>query len=79
MIDVDEDKGGDAGPLYLPPTCTVKTPHGRHYYFSISADLPCPTTVGELGPHIDTRGDNAYVIGPGSIVGDLPYDSQEVA
>jgi hypothetical protein len=72
VIDEDTDAGGDVGPLNLPPTRTVKTPHGRHFYFLIHQEMP--NSSGALGPHIDTRGDGGYVVGPGSIITDEPYE-----
>lgn len=65
----------------VPPTFTVKTPHGRHYYFD--GDLPMsawsPGAKRTLGEHIDTRGTTldgrpgAYVLYPPSVVEGIPY------
>jgi hypothetical protein len=71
VIDEDTDKGGDAGALLLPPTFTVKTPHGRHFYYLVGEDLP--NTTGHLGAHIDTRGAGGYVLAAGSVVDGLRY------
>ncbi|WP_158575863.1 bifunctional DNA primase/polymerase [Streptomyces corynorhini] len=65
----------------LPGTFTVATPSGgRHLYFR----APMGCTIGSvsggrtaLGPGIDVRGpgrrSGGYLVGPGSIVGGLPY------
>jgi Bifunctional DNA primase/polymerase, N-terminal len=78
VIDVDEDRGGDAGPLALPPALQVKTPHGRHYYFRLPLGLTLRNTTGVLGPHVDTRGDGGYVVGPGSVVNGMGYVEEGV-
>ncbi|MEU8542959.1 bifunctional DNA primase/polymerase [Streptomyces sp. NPDC048717] len=60
-----------------PRTLTVMTPStGLHLYFRVSRDC----TIGgrtALGPGIDVRGpgrrSGGYLVGPGSIVGGLPY------
>ncbi|OKJ46754.1 bifunctional DNA primase/polymerase [Streptomyces sp. CB02115] len=64
-----------------PETFTVMTPHqGLHLYFRV----PTTCTIGSvsggrspLGPGIDIRGPGrrrgGYLVGPGSVVGGLPY------
>jgi hypothetical protein len=50
----------------FPPTATVRTPNGRHLYYAGSGR----STVGKLGPGIDTRGTGGYVVAPPTR---LPY------
>ncbi|GHH25991.1 bifunctional DNA primase/polymerase [Streptomyces rubradiris] len=64
-----------------PDTLTVATPSGgRHLYFRVSADCTIGSSSGgrtALGPGIDVRGpgrrSGGYLVGPGSLVGGLPY------
>ncbi|MFH9426429.1 bifunctional DNA primase/polymerase [Streptomyces sp. NPDC017529] len=64
-----------------PDTFTVMTPHqGLHLYFRVPADCTIGSVSGgrsPLGPGIDVRGpgrrSGGYLVGPGSIVGGLPY------
>jgi hypothetical protein len=49
----------------IPKTRIVVTARGRHAWFECSG--PVPTTVGRIGPGIDTRGDNGYVVVPPSV------------
>ena len=49
----------------IPKTRTVVTARGRHAWFAYPG--PIPTTVGRIGPGIDTRGDDGYVVVPPSI------------
>jgi len=65
VLDVD----GDLGQLSvrgraLPPTITVGTGHGWHYYFLTTQSLPC--RVGLL-PGVDLRGEGGYVVAPPSL------------
>lgn len=55
---VDLDPGADVVSFALPPTYSVRTPRGRHLYFTGSL----PPSAGRLGPHIDTRGVGSYVL-----------------
>ncbi|MFV8133207.1 bifunctional DNA primase/polymerase [Streptomyces syringium] len=65
----------------VPDTFTVATPSGgRHLYFRVPADCTIGSVSGGrtlLGPGIDVRGpgrrSGGYLVGPGSIVGGLPY------
>ena len=60
VLDVDQVKKLPANEL--PPTVTVKTGRGFHYYFKSSQELQSRTfEFGEL------KGINSYVVGPGSI------------
>lgn len=64
-----------------PDTFTVLTPSGGlHLYFRVAADCTIGSISGgrsPLGPGIDIRGpgrrSGGYLVGPGSIVGGLPY------
>lgn len=64
-----------------PHTLTVRTPSGgRHAYFRAPAGCTIPSSSGgrtRLGPGVDVRGPGlrtgGYLIGPGSVVGDVPY------
>jgi hypothetical protein len=59
ILDVDQVKKLPA--KELPPTVTVKTGRGYHYYFSCDQELPCQKfNFGEL------KGVGGYVVGPGS-------------
>jgi hypothetical protein len=73
----DVDPGGEAAWVALlaehgepPATYTVETPRGGlHLYYAGAL----PSTVGKLGPRIDTRGEGGYVLVPPSIVDGKPY------
>lgn len=56
-------------------TLTVRTPSGGiHLYYKLPMHWPdLSNTAGKLGPGVDTRGRNGYVLGPGSIAGDKTY------
>jgi hypothetical protein len=64
-----------------PDTFAVATPSGGlHLYFRAPADCTIGSSSGErspLGPGIDVRGpgrrSGGYLVGPGSLVGGLPY------
>jgi hypothetical protein len=49
----------------IPKTRTVITARGKHAWFAYPG--PVPTTVGRIGPGIDTRGDDGYVVVPPSV------------
>jgi hypothetical protein len=49
----------------IPKTRTVVTARGKHAWFAYPG--PVPTTVGRIGPGIDTRGDDGYVVVPPSV------------
>jgi hypothetical protein len=58
------DLVADAEPV---PTFTVATPSGgQHRYYRVEPGAPAPSTVGRLGPQIDSRGRGGYVVAPGS-------------
>lgn len=49
----------------IPKTRTVVTARGKHAWFAYPG--PVPTTVGRIGPGIDTRDDDGYVVVPPSV------------
>ena len=74
-LDVDGKEGRESlcrleeeyGPL--PPTRIVisgREGGGEHYYFRVNGDNRLKNSAGKLGKHLDTRGVNGYVIGPGA-------------
>jgi hypothetical protein len=66
VVVIDVDEGGDAVPLGLPPTVTVRTGgNGTHFYYRWLE--PIGNSSGKLGPHIDVRADGGQVVFPGSI------------
>lgn len=76
VLDVDPPLGADTLKALeqqhgkLPSTLTIRTPRGGlHYWFAGS----CPSTVGKLGPKLDTRGDGGYVLVPPSVVNGVEY------
>lgn len=77
-LDVDDPSGSMKD---WPATFTVSTPRGGlHMYFRVPADCTIGSFSGPqspLGPRIDVRGpgrrSGGYLVGPGSVVGCLPY------
>ena len=71
MLDIDGAEGEaslralEAKHGAIPKTRTVVTSRGRHAWFAYPG--PVPSTVGRIGPGIDTRGDGGYVVAPPSI------------
>lgn len=58
---------------FLPETRVHKTPRGgEHYIFSGAIT----NSVGKLGPKLDTRGGNGYIVIPPSTFEDKPYELQ---
>jgi Bifunctional DNA primase/polymerase, N-terminal len=49
----------------IPKTRTVVTARGKHLWFAYPGSVP--TTAGRIGPGIDTRGDDGYVVVPPSV------------
>ncbi len=77
VLDVDPPHGSEtldklvAENGALPDTLTIRTPRGGlHHWFAGS----CPSSVGTLGPNLDTRGEGGYVLVPPSIVGGKQYE-----
>ncbi|WP_280487825.1 bifunctional DNA primase/polymerase [Nocardia cyriacigeorgica] len=50
----------------VPTTFTVATPAGWHLYFHAPHGRRLRSTIGRLGPGIDSRGDGGYIVAPGS-------------
>ena len=75
VLDVDPDHGGDDtlaqlekhyGPL--PSTVIAKTGGGgRHILFRYPLDGNIGNSVSRLGPGLDIRGDNGYIVAPPSV------------
>lgn len=74
VLDVDVKNGGDATFAVLedmlPATLTTRTPSGgRHLFFRLPEGHPgVANSVGKLGPGLDVRSTNGYVVAPGSTV-----------
>lgn len=52
----------------LPPTLTVATGKGRHFYFRVPQGSALGNAAGLFsGRGVDVRGGNGYVVGPGSV------------
>ena len=77
IIDLDAKEGRETTGLEtlrdlaagrsLPSTFTVRSPSGGyHMYYRVPAGTHLPLTVERLGPNVDTRTDNGYVVAPGS-------------
>ena len=64
VLDIDGPEGEKSiEGKHIPKTWTVKTPHGRHYYFRWTKELEeCVTTKVGLVPKVDTRGDGGYCV-----------------
>lgn len=65
---IDIDPGADISGLNLPPTKIVRTGRGGfHYYYKWNDSLAnVPNTVG-IRPHVDLRGEGAYILIPPSV------------
>ncbi|MEU5154518.1 bifunctional DNA primase/polymerase [Glycomyces sp. NPDC021274] len=70
VIDEDElDAFGDFAEMNghkIPPTLTVRTAKGRHFYFAQPDDVELTNREGRLPKSIDVRGVGGYVLAPGS-------------
>lgn len=76
ILDVDAHKGGldSLRALELPPTFTVRSPRGGlHLYYRADDADNFSNGVENLGPGLDIRGYNGYVVGPGSTFEGKPY------
>lgn len=65
----------------LPPTLTVRTASGGEHRYFLSP-FPLGNSQSKIGPGLDVKGQNGYVVGPGSTIGDKEYtllDDQEIA
>ena len=72
IIDIDRRPGGlvslgrlEQAHAELPPTASVETGGGRHYWFAHPGGT-VRNSAGRLGAGIDLRGDGGYVIAPPS-------------
>jgi len=73
VVDIDGPQGEATlaeleqqnGPL--PPTLSVRTGRGRHFYFRQPSDLKVKSGAGLLGTKLDVKGDGGYVVAPPSI------------
>jgi len=76
VLDVDVRSDGDvtlaklAAEHELPATLTTRTPTGgRHLFYRLPKDHPgVPNGANKLGPGIDIKSTNGYVLAPGSEV-----------
>jgi hypothetical protein len=73
LLVIDEDVPGGFARyaaehgVEIPPTFTVKTGKGRHYYFKDTQNGALGNAEGALSEYgINVRSGNAYVVGPGS-------------
>ncbi len=75
VLDIDPRHGGDDAirGYALPPTHTVRTPHGGWHYYYRHPGGRVPNAVGLL-PGVDLRGDGGFVLKPPSIVDGRPYE-----
>ena len=73
LVVVDEDEPGGFAAYaasvgeVVPPTFTVRTARGRHFYFA-AGEHQLGNAAGPLKPFgVDVRGFGGYVVGPGSV------------
>jgi hypothetical protein len=68
VLDVDGEEGlSSLKGINLPPTWTVKTKRGWHYYFRWVSTLDGKvTTKAAIKPGLDVRGEGGYVVAPPS-------------
>ena len=81
VIDVD-NKGGKDGNTRLaeleerlgtlPPTLTIKTPNGRHFYFKFPEAWRDTLIKAEYAPGVDLKS-KGYVVAPPSVVSSFEY------
>ena len=86
VIDVDGNEGllslganNQHGDIVLPPTYTVKTPQGFHFYYHYQEK---PSTIAGLLDHVDVRSNGGCVCAPPSITPDGVYtvlDNRDIA
>ena len=73
VVDIDEEAGEQAlrelerANGELPATVEAITGKGRHVYFRLGDGDPVGNSVSKLGPGLDIRGDEGYVVAPPSI------------
>src|SRR5215212_4872542 len=70
VLDVDHE-GPDTlkeNDWTIPPTVTVKTMNGKHYYFRCPSDAERVSTKIRFAKGLDFKADGGYVVAPPSIV-----------
>ena len=65
VVDIDTQEMSATAGLDLPPTPTVKTARGWHYYYK-HPGKPIGNSA-DKNSHIDTRGDGGFVVAPPSV------------
>ncbi|MFG2598477.1 bifunctional DNA primase/polymerase [Streptomyces sp. NPDC048462] len=61
--------------LFAPDTFGVRTVSGgSHLYFAAPAGVELRNSAGKLGWKVDTRAGGGYVVGPGSVINNRPYE-----
>lgn len=63
VVDIDQEDTPEG--CDLPPTLTVKTGRGHHYYYSTPQKIQGGAHINM--PHVDLRGEGGYVIAPPSV------------
>jgi hypothetical protein len=66
VVDVDGDDAALRQLGDLPPTVSVTTARGKHYYFKYP-NVTVRNSAGKIAPGIDVRGDGGYVLAPPSV------------
>jgi len=82
VLDIDPRNGGDqslrelvAEHGRLPKTLQARTASGgRHFYFKYPKLVTIRNSAGKVGPGIDHRGRNGYVVAPPSVVNHGSYE-----
>ncbi len=73
VLDIDDETGEqslrelECANGELPETVEAITGKGRHCYFRLGDGDPIRNSAGKLGPGLDVRGDEGYVVAPPSI------------
>jgi hypothetical protein len=86
VLDSDDQHGGSNSLTelqkecgVLPLTYTVRTPHGRHYYFAWTPACDGVTVGVNLRPGLDWRGEGGYVVAPPSVVDGMAYVAESTS
>src|SRR5262245_20017010 len=86
VLDIDNKNGVDGeaslrGLLNgreLPDTREVRTPSGgRHLYFRVPKGVEVKSSAGKLGPGLDVRGDDGYLVAPPSALPGGEYETKD--
>lgn len=65
VLDIDTDEGvAEAERRGLPPTLTVKTGRGWHYYYRLPKGVKLASR--DIAPGLELKAEGRYVVGPGS-------------